>query len=144
MNTIELDTYTNERIVLFDGVCKLCNAWVRFLLKFDTSRRFKLCSVQSEQGQYLLKALDMPTDRYETMVLLDRGQAWTQSDAFLRVVGQLPMPWPLLKVLYVVPGVVRNGLYDRIASNRYRWFGRRDACRVPDGTEKDRFLEKGW
>ncbi|WP_189607362.1 thiol-disulfide oxidoreductase DCC family protein [Saccharospirillum salsuginis] len=144
MNTNELEAYAYERIVLFDGVCKLCNAWVRFLLKFDTRKRFKLCSVQSEQGQSLLYALDMPTDRYETMVLLDRGRVWTQSDAFLKVVGQLPMPWPLLKVLYVVPGVVRNGLYDRIASNRYRWFGRQEACRVPDGTEKDHFVKGGW
>ena len=144
MDSVRLETYANERIVLFDGVCKLCNAWVRFLLKFDTRRRFKLCSVQSELGQTLLKILDMPTDRYETMVFLDKGRIRTQSDAFLGVLGQLPMPWPLLQFLYIVPGVVRNWVYDRIASNRYRWFGRRESCRIPDGSEKDRFMKGGW
>lgn len=144
MTANQSNQYAGQRIVLFDGVCKLCNAWVRFLIKYDTAQRIKLCSVQSERGQSILQSLGMPTDRYETMVFLEDSRVWKQGDAFLKVVGHFPMPWPLLRVLLIVPRPLRNWLYERIALNRYRWFGRNDRCLVPNDSDKARFLDNGW
>lgn len=130
----------NERVVLFDGVCKLCAFWSRFLLRVDRGARFKLCMVQSLEGQAILKKLNMPTDHFDTMVVLDGGRCFVQSDAFLHVMRQLPFPWPIFVVAKVIPRAIRDWLYDRIAFNRYRMFGKYDACAMPLPEHEARFL----
>lgn len=130
-----------ERVVLFDGVCKLCSAWAHFLIRFDTQKKFKLATVQSDTGQAVLRMVGLPTDHYETMVLLDKGKLHTQSTAFLQIVSQLPLPWPLLSIGWMLPRFIRDWLYDRIALNRYRLFGKYDYCMLPSEEHKTRFLE---
>lgn len=129
-----------ERVVLFDGVCKLCNGWVKFLIRHDLEQRFRLASVQSVQGQALLAWSGLPTERFDTMAYIEDGQLLVRSDALLRILAQLPRPWRLLALLRVLPRPVRDWCYDRIALNRYRLFGRYDSCLVPDPDHERRFL----
>ncbi len=129
-----------DRVVLFDGVCKLCGAWARFLIRFDRHHVFKLVAVQSAEGKALLEWLRMPTDTYETMVLLEGRKAYTRSIAFIRVVMRLPFPWPIAAAYWIVPSFIRDWLYDRIALNRYTIFGRHDVCVLPHPDHAQRFL----
>ncbi len=129
-----------EKVVLFDGVCKLCNAWARFLIHYDKQRIFKLASVQSAQGQAILIWYGLPTDYFETMVLVDEGVMYKKSTAFIRVMRRLPWPWFLLASLALLPRPVRDWLYDRIALNRYALFGKYDVCLLPSADYEDRYL----
>jgi predicted DCC family thiol-disulfide oxidoreductase YuxK len=129
-----------ERVLLFDGVCKLCNAWVRFLIRHDPQQRFRLASVQSVQGQALLAWFGLPTDHFDTMALVENGQLLLRSDALLRIVAQLPGFWRFLAWLRIIPRPVRDWCYDRIALNRYRLFGRYDSCLLPGADHARRFL----
>ena len=131
---------TGERLVLFDGVCKLCNGWVKFLIRHDSQQRFRLASVQSTQGQALLAWLGLPTEQFDTMAYIEDGELLVRSDALLRILAQLPGPWRFLALLRVIPRPVRDWCYDRIALNRYRLFGRYDSCLLPDADHARRFL----
>ncbi|WP_137885485.1 thiol-disulfide oxidoreductase DCC family protein [Pseudomonas sp. 2FE] len=128
------------RVVLFDGVCKLCNGWVRFLLRYDREQLFKLASVQSAEGQAILRWYGLPTETFETMAYIEGRELFVRSEAILRIVGQLHWPWRALLVLRLIPRPLRNWLYDRIALNRYRLFGKYDACLLPSPEHARRFL----
>lgn len=133
----------NDRVVLYDGVCKLCNGWSQFLLQHDKQELFKLCSVQSPEGQGILKWFGLPTDEFATMVLVEGNVAWFKSDAFLRVVKYLPVPWKLLSIFRVLPKFLRDWGYDRVALNRYSLFGKYDQCVIPSSSDFHRFLDHG-
>ncbi|MFT4823478.1 MAG: putative DCC family thiol-disulfide oxidoreductase YuxK [Halioglobus sp.] len=130
----------NDKIVLFDGVCKLCSSWARFLIKYDKKQKFKLATVQSEEGKELLDRYGLPSNNYETMVYIDGLNMYTQSEAFLKVMRLLPFPWPVLSIGLLIPGFLRNWLYDRVALNRYALFGKYDTCLLPDADHETRFL----
>jgi predicted DCC family thiol-disulfide oxidoreductase YuxK len=132
--------YPDKKIILFDGVCKLCSAWAAFLIKYDKNRVFTLATVQSEEGQAILKHYGYPTDHFDTMILLDQGQLYDQSTAFLKVMKQLPFPWPILYAFHFIPNRLRNWMYDRVALNRYRLFGQHESCVLPDPEHQSRFL----
>lgn len=131
-----------ESVVLFDGVCKLCNGWAKFLIRHDAHRRFRLASVQSAQGQALLLWAGLPTERFDSMALIEDGRLLLRSDAVLRILAQLPGPWPwrALAWLRLIPRSVRDWCYDRIALNRYRLFGRHAVCLLPAADHAGRFL----
>lgn len=129
-----------SRVVLFDGVCKLCSAWARFLIRFDTRRRFTLATVQSPEGKAVLTWCGLPTDTYETLVLVSRGRAYVRSAAVIRILSGLPMPWPLAWVVWLIPAPIRDWAYDRVALNRYRLFGKHNHCVVPTPDHLRRFL----
>lgn len=130
----------NDRVVLFDGVCKLCRGWCRFLIRHDPQVKIKLCSVQSAEGQDILSWLGLPADAFTTMLYLQGNRLYCKSDAFLEIVCQLPRPWCYLRYLDVVPKGLRDWCYDRIALNRYRIFGRYQQCRLPSAEENAHFL----
>jgi predicted DCC family thiol-disulfide oxidoreductase YuxK len=130
----------HDRVVLFDGVCNLCNRWVRFLTVRDPRRRLRLAAVQSPSGQAILAWCGLPTDRFDTMVFVEDGTAYTKSEAFLRVVRHLRRPWPCLSLGVVIPRPLRDCLYDLLASNRFAVFGRRETCMVPGPELAGRFL----
>lgn len=130
-----------ERIVLFDGVCRLCAGWVRFLLRHDREQRFLLCSVQSAEGQAILRHFGLPTDQFDSMLLVEGSQARYKSEAFLRIVADLPGAWRLLAGLRIIPRFLRDWCYDRIALNRYRLFGRHTQCLLPLPEHAGRFLQ---
>jgi predicted DCC family thiol-disulfide oxidoreductase YuxK len=130
-----------DHVILYDGVCKLCNGWSRFIIRFDKNHIFKLCSVQSEQGQAILTWFSLPTDHFETMLLVQGNQARTKSDACLNIFQQLPFPFYLLLAFKILPQFCRDWLYDRIALNRYALFGRYDVCILATPDHPQRFLE---
>jgi predicted DCC family thiol-disulfide oxidoreductase YuxK len=132
---------TDAPVLLFDGVCNLCDAAVRFVIERDPPpATFRFAALQSETGRALLGRFGLPVDALDTVVLLDGERAFTRSSAGLRVLARLGLPWSLLAVLLVVPRPLRDAAYDWIARNRYRWFGRRETCLVPTPEVRSRFL----
>ena len=126
-------------MILFDGVCNLCNGFVQFVIARDPARRFRFASLQSEAGRRSLEAAGAGNSA-ETVVLVEDGRAFTRSTAALRIARCLRFPWPLAFALIVVPRPLRDQVYDWVARNRYRWFGKRDVCMVPTPELRDRFL----
>ena len=130
----------DDRVVLFDGVCRLCSAWARFLIRFDRKKKFRLATVQSPAGQAILASHGFPLDDYETMLLVEGPELYTKTSAFFRVMFSLPFPWPAFCIAWIIPWFIRDWIYDRIALNRYALFGRYDTCRVPGSDHDGRFL----
>lgn len=128
-------------IVLFDGVCNFCDAWVRFVIRRDARRRVRFAALQSAIGQELLLRFGLPTDELNTMVFIDRGKACTRSSAALRILTQVRWPWPVLGALLVVPRFLRDPVYRLIAARRYRWFGKQECLIIPPAEQRDRFLD---
>ncbi|MFB6273249.1 MAG: thiol-disulfide oxidoreductase DCC family protein [Salinibacter sp.] len=128
-------------LLLFDGVCNLCNGFVNFVLDADSEGAIRLGALQSEAARPYLQAFGLDADDLSTVVLIEEGRLFTRSTAALRVLRRLDSPWPLLYAFIAVPRPLRDWIYDRIADHRYDWFGRRDECRVPAPEERDRFLE---
>jgi predicted DCC family thiol-disulfide oxidoreductase YuxK len=132
----------NHPILLFDGVCNLCNAITQFVIRRDpTPARFRFAALQSEAGQRLLREHGLPPDDFDTFVLVDQGTAFVRSSAALRVLKHLGFPWAMLYPLMIVPRPLRDAVYRFIARNRYRWFGKREACMMPTDEIRSRFLE---
>jgi predicted DCC family thiol-disulfide oxidoreductase YuxK len=131
---------TSRAVVLFDGVCNLCNASVNFIIKRDPRNRFAFAALQSEAGRALLARHDISGRRPDSVVLLEEGRCFTRSSAALRIARQLSGPWPLLYPLAVVPAPIRDRIYDWVARNRYRWFGKREQCRLPTPELASRFV----
>jgi predicted DCC family thiol-disulfide oxidoreductase YuxK len=129
-----------EPVVLFDGVCKLCNAWAKFLIRHDRRRLFRLASVQSAEGQAILAWFALPLERFDTMAYVEGGELFVRSSAVLRILAQLDWPWRGFVLLRFCPRPMRDWLYDRIALNRYRLFGRYDSCLLPAPDHARRFL----
>ena len=127
-------------LVLYDGTCGLCNRSVQLILRHDRRGRFRFAALQSELGQALLARHGLPVDALDTVVLVEDGRAWTKSAAALRIARGMDRPWPLLRMLGIVPRPVRDFFYDRLANNRYRIFGRVDACMLPPPEVRARFL----
>ena len=127
-------------ILLFDGVCNLCNASVQWVIRHDVRGDFRFASLQSEAGQALLRQHGLPTDHLDTVVLIDGGKALLRSDVPLRIVKKIGGWWPALAVFGIVPRPIRDTVYDWVAKNRYRWFGRRESCMMPTPELKSRFL----
>jgi predicted DCC family thiol-disulfide oxidoreductase YuxK len=131
---------TPPPIVLFDGVCNLCNGSVQFILKRDPQARFRFASLQSEAGKSLMTEHGLDPDALSSVVVIEDGQAWKESSAALRIARHLPGAWKLLRVFTVIPRPLRDAVYRLIARNRYRWFGRTEACWLPTPELKGRFL----
>jgi predicted DCC family thiol-disulfide oxidoreductase YuxK len=130
-----------QKIILFDGVCNLCNASVIFILQREKEPVFQFASIQSEAGQQLLEWGGLPRDYNQAVVLIDRGKIFLGSTAALKIGRQLRFPWSLLSSAgFVVPRFIRDWMYQQIALHRYRWFGKRDVCMVPTEILKARFL----
>jgi predicted DCC family thiol-disulfide oxidoreductase YuxK len=126
-------------VIVFDGICVLCNGWVRFLLKHDRAGRYRFAAMQTEAGRALLAGHGLDPDDPASFLLVEGERAWTDSDAIRRVLTGLGGAWRLAAVMAVVPRVVRDPLYRWLARNRYGWFGT-TACRVPTDEERARFL----
>jgi predicted DCC family thiol-disulfide oxidoreductase YuxK len=127
-------------VILFDGVCNLCNGFVQFVIRQDTGKRFYFASLQSETARELLKGLPASGQSLDSVVLIENGRYYQQSTAALRILRHLGGGWPLLYGLIVLPAFFRDWIYAWIAKNRYRWFGQRQACMLPTQELKARFL----
>src|ERR1017187_9056949 len=118
-------------VVLFDGVCNLCNRSVQFIIARDPAAYFRFAALGSEAAQRLLGESVLRGPLPDSVALIERGRVYTRSAAALRIARRLRFPWPLVCALIVVPRPLRDQVYDLIARNRYRWFGKRDACMMP-------------
>ena len=143
MKTSALRTLKEEQqIVLFDGVCNLCSGGVQFILKRDRKDLFRFASLQSELGQQLLAERQIDPKTTDSMVLIQPGKAfYLRSDAALAIGKQLPGIWGLLAVFQWVPSSIRDIVYDFMARNRYRWFGKKESCMIPTPELKSKFLD---
>jgi len=134
-----------QAVVLFDGVCNLCNGLVQFLLPRDRDRRLRFAALQSEAGQALLErhgfeAAALDAGEFDTIVLVEGDRTYTKSAAAIRIAELLGWPYRLAAVARLLPAGLRDRLYDVVAANRHAWFGRREQCMVPDEDVSDRFL----
>jgi predicted DCC family thiol-disulfide oxidoreductase YuxK len=136
-----VDVPTDKPILLFDGVCNLCNGFVQWVIQRDPEARFRFAALQSEAGQRLLERHGLPTERFETFVLVEGEDYYTKSTAALRMCKRLGLPYSLLYPFVAVPHSVRDRVYEFVAANRYDWFGQRDRCMVPPSDLEDRFLD---
>lgn len=126
-------------VVLFDGVCNFCNGAVNFLIDRDAQQKFRFTAFQSEIGQQLLQDFGY-TQMPESVMLVHKGKSYTSSTAVLKIAQQMSGLWRLAYVFILVPPFLRDPIYDFIARNRYKWFGKRDACRIPTPDVRARFL----
>jgi predicted DCC family thiol-disulfide oxidoreductase YuxK len=127
-------------VIFFDGVCNFCNATVNFIIKQDKKDKFRFATLQSEYAKKFL--LEMP-EKYkhtDSIILFENGLFFIKSSAMLRIAKRMGGLWQLLFVLSVVPVFLRDFIYDRFARNRYRWFGIRNQCLIPDERLKRKFL----
>lgn len=127
-------------IVLFDGVCNLCNSLVQFIIQHDPVEKFKFASLQSEAGQHLLQEHGITQTGTDSLVLIRNNKAYTMSSAALYISRELTGLWKLCFIFIIVPKSMRDRVYNFVARNRYRWFGKRDACMLPTPELKKRFL----
>ncbi|MCI0751298.1 MAG: thiol-disulfide oxidoreductase DCC family protein [Flammeovirgaceae bacterium] len=132
---------TTENIIFFDGVCNLCNGAVQFIIKRDPKNKFRFASLQSDFAIRRLKDQGIDPQISETIILLQNGKIFTKSRAALEISKRLSGLWPLLYSFAIIPGFLRDSIYNLIARNRYRWFGKRDACMIPTPELKSRFLD---
>lgn len=128
-------------IVLFDGVCNLCNGTVQFVIRRDPRGDFQFASLDSAAAKRLLHSVGVRGALPDSMVLIENGRVYTRSTAVLRMMRRLRFPWPLAHAFIIIPRPIRDWGYDFAAKRRYRWFGRRDQCMVPTPELKARFLE---
>lgn len=139
----------SEAVVLFDGVCNLCNASVNFIIDNDPAGYFKFASLQSSEAVKYISTCSHeiernPEEEYDLMsslILYENGTCYRQSTAALRIAKKLSAAWPLLYVLIAIPAPARDMMYRWVARNRYRWFGKLDACRLPSPELRGRFLD---
>ena len=129
-----------DRLILFDGVCNWCNAWVKFAIAHDPDGQFKFGTLQSEPAQRILRDLKLSSTDYQTFLLLEAGHVSTKSTAVLRVLRQLSWWWPLYYLCVWMPASIRDVVYDFVARHRYQWMGRAATCRIPTQAERDRFV----
>ncbi len=131
---------SQKSIILFDGVCNLCNNSVQFVIKHDERGKFKFAALQSETGQALLKQYGLPQTGFDSFVLVQSEKVYLKSTAALYVAKQLDGPVKSLFGFIIVPAFIRNAVYNLIAKNRYKWFGKKDHCMIPTPALKARFL----
>ncbi|BDU15570.1 thiol-disulfide oxidoreductase DCC family protein [Lysobacter auxotrophicus] len=127
-------------VIVFDGVCVLCNGWVRFLSRHDRRGRYRFAAMQGESGRALLAAHGLDADDPLSFLLVEGNAAWTDSEAIVRVLSGLGGVWRLATVVRVVPRGLRDRLYRTLARNRYRMFGRHERCMIPTPEQAARFL----
>jgi len=135
-----ISAWPDDDVILYDGVCVFCSRWIRFIAVRDTARRFRFTQIQSPYGTRLAQTFGIDPADPDTNAVIHGGVAYFKSDAALTVLSNLP-GWRWTRVLFAVPKPLRNAVYDLVAKNRYRIFGKYDACFVPDEAMRARVLE---
>jgi predicted DCC family thiol-disulfide oxidoreductase YuxK len=137
----EVRAFSDDRpIIIFDGHCALCSGWVSFVLRHDRAAVFRLLPAQTALGVALYRHYGLDPEDYETNILIADGRAYFKSESAIRMLERLGAPWSAARALRVMPAWLRDPLYDIVARNRLRWFGRRDICLTSAPRYEDRFL----
>lgn len=134
-------TTIEHPIIFFDSVCNLCTGSVQFIIKHDPTHHFRFASLQSEIGQQVLQQYNLPDAEFGSFILWEKGKLYTKSSAALLVTKKLTGLWPGLYVFMIVPPFIRNAVYNFVAKNRYKWFGKKEACWVPTAELRKLFID---
>ncbi len=129
-------------VVLFDGVCNLCNSSVNWIIDHDKRNEFRFASLQSEYGQRMVQQYNISGNYMDTVVLIKNDRAYLRSAAVLQVLRGIGGIYSLAMVFYIFPAFIRDVVYNFIAKNRYRWFGKQESCRIPTPELKAKFIDK--
>ena len=135
-----MTAWPDDDVILYDGVCVFCSRWIRFIATHDTAKRFRFTAIQSDYGTRLARAFGIDPNDPDTNAVIHGGVAYFKSDAALTVLSNLP-GWRWTRRLFAVPKPFRNAVYNLVAKNRYRIFGKYDACFVPDADMRERVIE---
>src|SRR5262249_43935000 len=135
-----MESQNLNEIVLFDGVCNLCSSSVQFVLKKEKEPRLKFASLQSETGKQLLKKYQVDSSKVDSIVFIKNDKAYIKSGAALRLTTYLRGLYPALYGFLIIPPFIRNWFYDWIAAHRYKWFGKTEACMIPNPELRSRFV----
>ena len=135
-----MNTNKKKAIILFDGVCNLCNSSVQFVIKHDNKNQFLFASLQSDASRKLLLQFNYENPKMKSIVLIENDNVYDKSTAALRIAKKLARPWNLLYLFIILPKAFRDFFYNIIAKHRYRWFGKRDTCLPVIGKYKNRFI----
>ena len=132
----------DKKIILFDGVCNLCNSSVQYVIKHDKKNLFMFTALQSDIGKQIIEAYKIDTQKTDSILLYtpEKGIDY-KSTAALKIALKLGFPQSLMGVFFIIPPFIRNWVYDYIAKNRYKWYGKKDACMIPTPELKSKFLE---
>ncbi|MCM4170936.1 DUF393 domain-containing protein [Arenibacter sp. TNZ] len=134
----------NNKIILFDGVCNLCNSSVQYVIKHDTRNDFRFATLQGEIGKKLAEERGIDLSMVDSIILIEPGVAYyTKSTAALKIAQSFGGAWQFASVLEWIPEKIRNWVYDYVAKNRYQWYGKKEACMVPTPELKSKFLDQG-
>ena len=136
MNTIS----TNKAIVLFDGVCNFCNSSINFIIEHDKKDHFRFSPLQSEKGKMLLQQFNEDEKGLDSIILIENNKLYKRSTACLKIAKKLNGIYFLLYAFILVPSFLRDPVYDFVAKNRYKWFGKKDACMIPTPAVKEKFI----
>jgi len=128
-------------VIIFDGVCNLCNGAVAFIINRDRSARFRFAPIQSAAANNLIARLELSGVKLDSIILVENSKFYIKSTAALRICRELGALWPLLYIFILVPRPIRDYFYDIVAKNRYGWFGKRERCMVPNIDIESRFLD---
>ena len=131
----------DKSVILFDGVCNLCNSAVQFIIKRDFKNQFLFAALQSEYGQEQLRKLSIPAEALESIVLIKGERFFQRSNAVLEISRNLNGIWPAFFFFKIIPRFIRDWVYNGIAINRYNWFGKKDQCMIPTAALEARFLD---
>jgi predicted DCC family thiol-disulfide oxidoreductase YuxK len=127
-------------IVLFDGVCNFCNYWTNFAIKKDKHKKLRFALLQSDAAKQLLAQFNINPEQLSSVIFFDKGKIYTQSSAALRICKYLDGGWKLFYGFTIIPKFLRDPIYNLIARNRYKWFGKKESCMIPTPELKERFL----
>ncbi len=127
-------------VVLFDGICNFCNSSINFIIDRDYKDRFRFAALQSEKGKELMKQFGLDSENLKTIILIENGRFYTKTTAALRIAKHLKGIWKFSYVFIIIPPFIRNIAYIIISKYRYRWFGKKNACRIPLPEEREKFL----
>lgn len=131
----------NKPIILFDGVCNLCNSSVQFIIKRDSKKIFMFSSLQSDAGQDILLQNNLGNLDFSSIILLEDGIIYDKSTAILKITRRLSGIYKMGYLFIIIPKFIRDFVYNKISKNRYKWFGKKDSCMIPTEELKLRFLE---
>ncbi|PQV46269.1 putative DCC family thiol-disulfide oxidoreductase YuxK [Jejuia pallidilutea] len=132
----------SKSLIVFDGVCNLCNASVQYVIKRDKNNKFLFAPLQSKIGEKIIKAYNINTAKVDSILLFNpKTGIFSKSTAALKIASKLSFPTNILTVFLIVPAFIRNWVYDFIAKNRYKWYGKKEACMIPTPDLKNKFLD---
>jgi len=137
---MNLPSSSDSKIILFDGVCNFCNYWVNFIIDHDKQNIFKFAALQSEKGREILDKFELPKDDFDSFILILQNKVYKKSSAAFEIAKQLTGRLRIFAPFRFLPKTLTDFVYDLVAKNRYKFFGKKDACRIPTPEERSKFL----